>query len=58
MKNGRTVFVEVKTEKGKQTPDQVQFQSMVSLYGGLYVIARSIDDVKFLCKEENDAKTM
>ena len=42
--NARTVFVEMKTEKGKQSDYQEQFEESVSKLGFEYVIWRSIDD--------------
>lgn len=38
---GRSVFVEVKTDAGKQRPAQAAFQRAVEKAGGLYIIARS-----------------
>lgn len=38
------VFMEVKSEKGKQSESQVEFQTIVEKAGGFYFIVRSIDD--------------
>lgn len=43
---GRMLAIEVKTPKGKQSPDQVLFQKRLEEAGGVYVLARSVDDVK------------
>lgn len=49
IKNGRTVYIEVKTPRGSQSEDQIQFQFDIESHGGTYVLARSVEDVKFLC---------
>ena len=42
LRNGKMVWIEVKTQKGRQTPDQQQFQEMIeSLTGHYYILARS-----------------
>lgn len=43
---GRRLEIEVKSESGRQTPDQRNFQAMIERFGGLYVLARSVDDVQ------------
>ena len=40
----RVVFVEVKTDKGKQSDSQKTFQECVSILGFEYLIWRNIDD--------------
>lgn len=43
---GRFVAIEAKREKGgTQSDDQKRFQANVEAHGGLYVIARSVDEV-------------
>lgn len=43
---GRFVAIECKRERGgAQTADQKRFQRNVELFGGLYILARSVDDV-------------
>lgn len=42
---GRLVMIEVKTAKGRQRDAQVVMQRVVTSMGGLYVVARSLDDV-------------
>ena len=37
--------IEVKTLKGKQSPDQILFQKRLERAGGVYIVARSIEDV-------------
>lgn len=42
---GMFYAIEVKAPKGVQSPAQKQFQSDVEVSGGVYVLARSVDDV-------------
>jgi len=42
---GRLLAVEIKTARGRQSSDQVLFQKRLEAAGGVYVLARSIDDV-------------
>lgn len=49
IKGGQTVYVEVKTATGSQSQDQIQFQADIEAHGGLYVLARCIEDVQFMC---------
>lgn len=41
-----TCWIEAKCEKGKQTEQQRQFEETVWLAGHLYLLARSVDDVR------------
>lgn len=43
---GRFLAVEVKAARGKQSPKQQAFERRVVGAGGLYVLARSVDDVR------------
>ncbi|MBO8136781.1 MAG: VRR-NUC domain-containing protein [Desulfotomaculum sp.] len=45
LKNGRSVWIEVKTPKGKQSKDQEQFEKDIKAHGGEYMVARSVEDV-------------
>ena len=42
----RTIWVEVKSPTGRQSEDQQEFQKRVEALGDLYILARSIDDVR------------
>lgn len=42
---GIRLEIEVKSESGRQTPEQRAFQAMIERFGGLYILARSADDV-------------
>lgn len=41
---GRRLEVEVKTRTGRVRPEQRQFQDLITAHGGLYILARSLDD--------------
>ena len=41
---GGVVWIEWKGEKGRQSPDQVKFQSLVESFGHRYYIVRSYDE--------------
>ena len=41
----RPIFVECKSTKGKQTPEQKEFESMVKYGGYEYYLIRSIDEL-------------
>lgn len=47
IKNGRSIWIEVKTATGKQSPAQKEFQRQVEEHGGTYILARKIEDVNF-----------
>ena len=42
--SGRFVAIEVKTATGRQSEQQRAFQQMIERHGGIYVLARSVDD--------------
>lgn len=44
LRGGRRVEIEVKTGTGKQRESQLRFQQMIEEYGGLYILARSVQD--------------
>jgi hypothetical protein len=41
---GRHVEIEVKTASGRQSRQQIRWQKAVERAGGIYVLARSVDD--------------
>ncbi|MFA6242583.1 MAG: hypothetical protein WC655_16720 [Candidatus Hydrogenedentales bacterium] len=45
MKGGRRIEIEVKTKRGKLSPEQETFRKMIEDCGGLYIVARDLDDV-------------
>lgn len=42
---GRAIAIEVKTGTGSLTPEQIAFKNMWEKFGGLYIEARSVEDV-------------
>ena len=44
-KDGVVLFVEIKNPRGKQSDNQIKFQSDIEERGGRYLIARSWEDV-------------
>ena len=42
---GRLLMIEVKAAKGKQRDAQVVMQRVMTAFGGLYIVARSVADV-------------
>jgi hypothetical protein len=45
---GQACFIEVKTPKGRQSPDQILFQKRVEVLGARYIVARNIADIECL----------
>lgn len=45
LKNGVVYFIEAKAPKGTQSDEQISFQRDVEAQGGVYILARSLDDV-------------
>ena len=53
VKDGKVYFLEVKTESGKASKDQLQFlKTMRERYGCRAGIARSVEDAIELCEED------
>ncbi|MBF0406450.1 MAG: VRR-NUC domain-containing protein [Candidatus Riflebacteria bacterium] len=44
--HGRFLAIEVKAPRGKLTKQQERFKRMIEGHGGLYILARSMEDVK------------
>ena len=44
LEKGRAAFLELKAEKGRQSPDQILFEADVTALGALYAVAHSIDE--------------
>lgn len=44
--NKEVIFVEVKTETGKQSPRQIEFELSVKKLGHRYLLVRSLEDFK------------
>ena len=50
VREGHTVWVEIKTATGVQSGWQEQFEADVTAHGGEYIVARSTADVAHLCE--------
>lgn len=48
MKDGQTVYIEVKTETGRQSEYQKNFERICIEHGCRYIIARSVKDIQDL----------
>jgi hypothetical protein len=46
LSGGIRLEVEVKSPTGRQSVDQRNYQTMIESFGGIYVLARSVDDVE------------
>jgi len=46
LKDGKTLYIEVKTPKGKQSVYQIEFEQTCKAHGGTYIVARSVEDIK------------
>lgn len=53
LKDGKRLEIEVKDLKGKQSPDQIEFQRMITLNNGIYILARSVEDVYEIIEKYN-----
>ena len=45
MKDGETVYIEVKTETGRQSDYQKEFEQICKAHGCRYLLARGINDI-------------
>ncbi len=50
---GRMIGIEVKTKIGKQSLEQIAWQDRIEKAGGLYLLARSVNDVEDFFKKHN-----
>lgn len=58
--NGRFIAIEGKTYEGTQRPMQVLRQQQIEESGGIYILARTVDDVRRVVesvREEEDQRT-
>jgi Holliday junction resolvase len=46
IKNGLTIYVEIKTPKGRLSDDQISFMENIKNHGGIHIVARSLDDIR------------
>ena len=45
IKDGRGIWLEIKTERGKQSDHQVKFQADIESHGGEYMVCRDIQEL-------------
>lgn len=45
LEDGRRLEIEVKAPKGRQSEDQKVFQKVIERFGGVYILAKSSEDV-------------
>lgn len=45
LSDGRRLEIEVKSATGRQSQEQISFEAMVRRFKGVYVLARSVEDV-------------
>ena len=50
LKDGRNIWIEVKTPRGRLSEHQERFRDDVGAHGGEFIVARGIDDIEFLLK--------
>lgn len=50
LSNGVTLWLEVKTEKGRQSKHQIAFENIVKEFGGKYFVVRNVEDVEEIIK--------
>lgn len=46
IKDGKTIYIEIKTPKGYLSDRQKQFQHEIESHGGVYVVCRKIEDIQ------------
>jgi hypothetical protein len=55
LRDGRRLEIEVKSARGVQSPEQVSFEAMITKFGGVYILARSVSDaVQGIDRAAND----
>ena len=45
IKDGRGIWMEIKTPKGKQSDHQIQFQADIEEHGGEYMVVRDVQEL-------------
>jgi hypothetical protein len=50
--DGRFMAIEVKSEKGRVSPDQKHFIDLINSNGGFAFVAKSLDEVMFMIEAE------
>lgn len=55
LNDGRRLEIEVKTARGRQSEQQQNYQRMIERFGGVYILARSVEDVTIRLQHEGYA---
>ena len=50
LKSGRVIFLEIKSPKGKQRPEQATFQKLIESEDAYYFIIRSVEELAEILK--------
>ena len=53
LKDGITLYIEIKVVKGKQSKGQVEFQQQIEAHGGKYLLIRSLEDIQAFIESDN-----
>lgn len=56
--DGRVGFIEAKSPRGRASAEQVAFGEMVRRFKGVYIVARSVDDVERVLRDEGYGEWM
>jgi hypothetical protein len=48
--NGQLICIEIKTGLGRQSESQKRFEKVITERGGIYIVARSVDDALKILK--------
>lgn len=54
MRDGRRLEIEVKTGRAVQRQSQLNFETMINKYNGIYIVARDIDTVLDTLKKKDE----
>ena len=57
VKDGRTLYIEVKRPTGRQSAHQKRFQQAVESAGGTYILVSSVDDLKTTDRRDHDERS-
>ena len=44
LKDGRRLEIETKSARGRQSQQQLAFERMITKFGGVYIVARSVEE--------------
>lgn len=52
LKKGKVFFIEIKTSRGIQSNDQINFEKNIVSHGGEYLLIRNVDELFNILKEK------